>query len=89
MSALAEQSKEFSVFLYKYMDRMNCGSVGKTSTEFGVSRQQFYKWLNGGVPAIAQLRNICSTISKCTNIDRSIIVAELVQILHNNLNKSE
>jgi abortive infection bacteriophage resistance protein len=89
MSALSEQSKEFSVFLYKYMDKMNLGSVGKTAKEFGVSRQQFYKWLNGGVPALSQLRNICTVIERTTHVERGLVVAELTQILHNNLNRTE
>lgn len=86
---LAEQSKEFSQFLYKYMELMSCGSVGKTATEFGVSRQQFYKWLNGGIPAIRQLRNISTVISKTTNIDRKKIVLEILQVIQNSLNENK
>tara|TARA_R100000664_G_C2737795_1_gene126871 strand:+ start:341 stop:604 length:264 start_codon:yes stop_codon:yes gene_type:complete len=85
MSALSEQSKEFSVFLYKYMDMMNLGSVSKTAAAFKVSRQQFYKWLNGGVP-YSQLKNICTEISKHTNVERGVVVAEVTQIIQNILN---
>lgn len=86
MSGLTEQSKEFSIFLYKYMDKMDLGSVSKTAEAFNVSRQQFYKWLNGGVP-YSQLKNICTEISKHTNVERAVVVAEVVQILHNILNE--
>lgn len=86
MSGLTEQSKEFSVFLYKYMEQMNLGSVSKTAEAFKVSRQQFYKWLNGGVP-YSQLKNICTQISSHTNIKRSVVVAEVVQIIQNILNE--
>ena len=86
---MKEQSKEFSIFMYKYMDKMNLGSVGKTAAEYGVSRQQFYKWLNGGIPNYEQLRTICSRVSKNTGIQRAVIVAELVQILHNIINQEK
>ena len=86
MSALSEQSKEFSVFMYKYMDRMDLGSVSKTAAAFKVSRQQFYKWLNGGVP-YSQLRNICKVISQNTNVQRAVVVAEVTQIIQNILNE--
>jgi hypothetical protein len=83
---MVEQNKEFSIFMYKYMDKMNCGSVGKTASEFGVSRQQFYKWLNGGVP-YSKLKSICTVISKCTNTPKSIITEEVVVIIRAILNK--
>ena len=82
---MVETSQQFSAFMYKYMEKMNCGSVGKTAKEFGVSRQQFYKWLNGGIPALPQQRNICITISKITNIPLVQLVEELVEIIRNSL----
>ena len=84
---MVEQNKLFSIFMYKYMEKMNCGSVSKTATEFGVSRQQFYKWINGGIPSHKQLRNICTVISKVCNIDLEVVARECTNILYSSLIK--
>ena len=84
---MVEQSKGFSLFMYKYMEKMELGTVGKTASEFGVSRQQFYKWLNGGIPLLQQLRNIVDVISSNTDISRAALVVEVVEILHSSLKK--
>jgi len=84
--ALVEQNEEWSKFLYKYMDSMQL-NVTATSDKFGVSRQQFYKWLNGGIPSLGTIRDIIDVIAKNTDQTSTNLVEETLSIIKISLQK--